>query len=183
MPRSRLKRNLLSLVLPLLMTIACEMQPRGNFSESQQPPEINHAELWDSITIVVRGARTQLENNGHFTTLPNACYRKESGALDVDLWNRVVLATNRLVAQQWTEETNCQDRPAGSADLYQPVVIKMMDQQVKELLKYQGSKLCSKSVDLESAAELAVLVGEVAKRAYEEGCPLARPRGRGGLTR
>ncbi|NDD91948.1 hypothetical protein EBZ37_07680 [bacterium] len=155
----------------LILPTACSVQPRGSYIESQHSPELVHAESWDSMTLTVGGARTKLENNGHFTTMPNACYRKESGALELELWNRVALVTNRLLGQQWTEETNCQDRPAGSPDLSQPVMIQLLNQQTKELLSSQGARLCSNSVDLESASELMVLIGEVARRASQEGCP------------
>jgi hypothetical protein len=157
-------------LLALLLTSSCSVQSRNTFSSSKPEPDLVQADSWDFMTIVIGGARTKLENNGHFSTVPNACYRRESGALELALWNRVANATNRMLTQQWLDEPICSARPAGSPDLYGPVLLQMMDRQTREILSPQGSKYCTRSVDVEAAGELLLALGEVAHRASIEGC-------------
>jgi hypothetical protein len=146
------------------------MEPRG-YTQATPDPEFIPAESWSSMTLVISGARTVVSSNGHFTTVPNACYRRESGALDLELWNRVAQAVNRMLQQTWLEQTSCAPRPAGAADLFQPVTLAMRDRQTRELLTSSGGKFCTRSADLPAAAELLVALSEVAQKARHEGCP------------
>ncbi len=159
--------------LPVLLSTltACSMQSRQSYSPSSPQTELVRARDWDFMTMVIKGARTQLENNGHFRTVPNACYRRENGALELELWNRVATAVNRLLEQQWLDEPVCEARPAGAADIYQPVVLHLLNQEQIEILTPNGSRFCTRSVDVETASTLLVALAEVGKRASLEGCP------------
>lgn len=157
------------LILATAVT-GCSVKPRG-YSPATPEPELITAEKWSTMTIVIGGARTVVESNGHFTTVPNACYRRESGALDLELWNKVATAVNRMLEQNWLEKPACASRPAGGADLYQPVTLMMRDKQNRELLTSSGGKFCTRSADLDAAADLLVSLTEVADKAKHEGCP------------
>lgn len=159
--------------LPVLLSTlpACSMQSRQSYSPSSPQTELVRARDWDFMTMVIKGARTQLENNGHFRTVPNACYRRENGALELELWNRVATAVNRLLEQQWLDEPVCEARPAGAADIYQPVVLHLLNQEQIEILTPMGSRFCTRSVDVETASTLLMALAEVGKRASLEGCP------------
>jgi hypothetical protein len=162
--------RVLSSALLALSAVACSMEPRG-YTRATPDPEFVPADSWSSMTLVISGARTVVSSNGHFTTVPNACYRRESGALDLELWNRVAQAVNRMLEQNWLDEPSCAPRPAGAADLYQPVILAMRDRQTRELLTSSGGKFCSRSADLTAAADLLVALSEVAYKAKHEGCP------------
>lgn len=158
------------LSLPLLLLTACSIESRDTYLNESADPGIVRAESWSQLTLVVAGARTQLSSNGHFTTVPNACYRRENGVLDLALWNRVATAVNRMVQQPWHDEVTCPDRPAGSPDLYQPVVLQLRTGPSRDLLTSRGASFCTRSADLESAQDLLLALGEVAARARIEGC-------------
>ncbi len=162
--------RVLSSALLAFSAVACTMEPRG-YTQATPDPEFIPAESWSSMTLVISGARTVVSSNGHFTTVPNACYRRESGALDLELWNRVAQAVNRMLQQNWLEQPSCAPRPAGAADLYQPVALTLRDRQIRELLTSSGGKFCTRSADLTAAADLLVALSEVAQKAKLEGCP------------
>jgi hypothetical protein len=157
------------LILTTAVT-ACSVKPRGYIPAAPEPALIT-ADNWSKMTLVIGGARTVVESNGHFTTVPNACYRRESGALDLELWNQVATAVNRMLEQNWLEQPSCAPRPAGGADLYQPVTLVMRDKQTRELLTSNGGKFCTRSADLDAAADLLVSLAAVADKAKHEGCP------------
>lgn len=156
--------------LLFLALTSCAVESRDSYSQNTADSDLTHADNWESITLFIGGAKTQLFSNGHFTTTPNACYRRESGALNLDLWNRVALAVNRMLQHPWPHEESCSGRPAGSPDLRRPVILQTRDGKTRELLSSTGSQYCTRSTDLPSAADLLVALGEVALKARHEGC-------------
>ena len=170
--RSRVRTFLLlCLSLPYIAS-ACSVQSRSLEEEPASTAEATpEASAWRSLTVVVRGSRTQLSQNGHFTTVPTACYRRETGALDLELWIELVSLTNRILDQPWIEELECYDRPPGGPEVTQPVTLELSDKTTKELFRVTGGALCTRSVAVDTARDLFLALGKLAMRAYHEGCP------------
>jgi hypothetical protein len=160
------------LAVSTLFLNACALESREKVEASAASSEMVQATVWKRLEFVVRGSKTQLESNGHFKTLPNACYRREYGAFELPLWNRLAQALNRLMASPEAPELQCYPRPAGAADLNQAVRVELQDQRTQEVLSPQGSKYCTRFSDQASAEELLVVLTEAAHRASIEGCPL-----------
>jgi hypothetical protein len=159
-------------LLSLIGTLtACGVEPRSSLNSQPSAPSLIRAQDWTSMSFVVSGARTELARTGHFTTVPNACYRRESGALQLALWNRITQAVNRMLEQTWMKDPQCQARPNGSADLYQAIKVKRENGTELDLVTPKGGKYCTRSVDLESANQLLIAIAEAATAARLEGCP------------
>lgn len=155
----------------LLITLALSScGPQGSETTDAQKVSLVYAKGWDQVTLTVSGAKTVVDDSGHFSTVPNACYRREVGSLRFELWNRLAVAINAALQMPALPEPDCQPKPSDGADLYQPIEVQRKEQKIS-LIRQTGNEYCSTISDRTIVIELGKVAAQIAWQARYDECP------------
>jgi hypothetical protein len=154
---------------------ACEVQPR-NGAPSPEDPALAMVQTADWKDIVFTSLRSEitLQETGHFYVEPNACYRKESGVLSLELWNRLARAINQVWLAARVESESCVPAPLDAPQVINGIKIRFWNAPEQLLISSISSgrsgRICSTVSDPEALREMSALLGQLVQIARAEGC-------------
>jgi hypothetical protein len=157
--------------LTLALLCSCEVTSRDRSDELDRPGAvIVEAANWDELRFRSRASDIIFQSTGHFYVDPNACFRKESGALDLTTWNRIAKAINRAWLASRTDTPTCTALPEGGALLSGAVEVRAWNEGSQRLIDSGGQRPCSTIADEAVFQALLQALGEVVAIARAEGC-------------
>lgn len=83
-------------------------------SNSPPPASAALADGWTQVLIQANYAKTKVDAFAHWNTNRNACGKDADGALELEVWNRLVTAVNHAVTHPLLAEPRCQPKDQNS---------------------------------------------------------------------
>lgn len=139
-------------------------------AQNSPAPSAVIADGWTSLQIQANYAKTTVDSFAHWVTNRNACGKDADGALELDLWNRLVTAVNHAVAHPSLAEARCQANDAqskmdGTAEVTltegKRILIETRD----------SSEICTYVNDEAQSKQLIDAINEIVLIADKEDCP------------
>jgi hypothetical protein len=92
------------ITLTSIMVYSCSSNTSSvpaSSSGSQQTPAaanaITYADGWSEVSLQANYAKTFIDSTGHYMTDRNACGQAANGAIDLAIWNKLVVAINSAI--------------------------------------------------------------------------------------
>lgn len=173
-----MKKNLIrfTLLVGFTFLLGCGQKDPALNDSNQSVDELSptsagivYAEGWDEIQMIANSAKTNVDNNGHFTTSRNACGKESFGALDTENFNKISRNMNLIGKQVLLKTPRCTPFPEGFK-MDGTAEVKMTAGK-KLVFETHGGEICSYASDPKASDELLAGLDAVVKAADKEDCP------------
>lgn len=156
----------------------CQVVQRDQGTSAEPASPLIEAQGWQSLTWRAYGSELILQGTGHFYVRPNACYHREYGTLQLEIWNRAAGIINEALERRQRLDDGtprtCLPRDPGLPALYDGAELELFDGTKLLLVDEGGSRACgifgSDAASMQAMRELVDLLGEIARIARAEGC-------------
>jgi hypothetical protein len=160
----------LAFLTPFTFGVSCKIAPRGDQENADALTPMVQATGWDEVRYTVRGSEITLQRTGHFYVEPNACFRKESGTLELATWNRIAQIINQAWLAPRTQTPLCVALPPEMPPLRAGVEFKDRSGNALSFVEQQGSKACAPIENEMILTPFLEALSEAAQIARQEGC-------------
>lgn len=139
-------------------------------AQNSPAPTAVIADGWTSINIQANYAKTTVDSFAHWVTNRNACGKDADGALELELWNRLVTAVNHAVTHPSLADARCQ---ANDAQSKMDGTAEVTLTQGKRILieARDSSEICTYLNDETQSKQLIDAINEIILIADKEDCP------------
>lgn len=175
-------------LLPILLAasflpglLACQIQNPNQQSETTERPASVDADGW--TTLVIQGGvkslygwyaagKAEIDAFAHFHSSSNACLKEESGAFELEPWNRFASALNRAIQSPPLRDENC--LPSQEFKRAPDTIeVQLVTGAKRKIFDGRAGQLCTWISDPSAARELMHAIDEMLIHIGKENCPSA----------